>query len=720
MLRESLESTIVAVTVFREGAQVERKAILPEGITGRVKIAGLPLILDDGSVSVSVDGPDPKPVIVDFQVGLEANSVTEYGEVDQRLEETTRRLEFLKTRRSTLERLRRGIELLSPRARPQGSDGSPAGSYQLLSQMELLAFYAEESARLDEELASLFREMYLARQTVEKLEAEKQERARGAKPGELEKVVYLTMRGTALSGTALSLVYRVTGAKWAPSYVVNFSRTLEEAQLTMRALVTQNTGEDWEAVKLTLSTADPQVWREVPEWKALRIGQRAQTLARRWFPPPTGAETLFLDFDRAQGNSTNLMMIAEPPESVSEESSSRISAEVASKIAAIRERRRRPTQPESPAALEGRFASEAAEPDNNFLYCLKGSYRGDEGGKGRVLGTGYSTGIADSMVAPGSEAGGGSFEEFKLLRPHPDSQNYRWTVSDKYLRYQSLRMVDFNRGGRGRLVPLSVEQLYCESRVCRMEVMEEALQSAATEANLVKWAQAPRGHHFPRSLDGFDYAYRAQAPVDLPSSKDFHNVALFALDLTPKLEFVCTPRYSDDVFRMVTTKNPSAFALPAGPADISIEGEFLHTTPLRNVPPGGLLKLGLGVDQSIKLSRTASFSEGTSGLLGGTTELVHTIHIDVVNHRAGDLVLEIRESLPEPMEAAKSEAAVRVRNVRPTWERYVPDSDPTLENGYRWRLPVAAGGAATATATYVVEIPSKYEIQGGNRREPSA
>ena len=50
------------------------------------------------------------------------------------------------------------------------------------------------------------------------------------------------------------------------------------AELELRALVVQRTGEDWRGVELTLSTADPQSWAELPDLPSLKIGRRQ--------PPP--------------------------------------------------------------------------------------------------------------------------------------------------------------------------------------------------------------------------------------------------------------------------------------------------------------------------------------------------------------------------------------------------------------------------------------------------
>src|SRR5207237_9977138 len=60
--------TIESVTVYRRGARVRRAVAISPG-SFEVKLAGLPLALDDGSVRIRVEGEGVRAV--DVRVGLE-------------------------------------------------------------------------------------------------------------------------------------------------------------------------------------------------------------------------------------------------------------------------------------------------------------------------------------------------------------------------------------------------------------------------------------------------------------------------------------------------------------------------------------------------------------------------------------------------------------------------------------------------------------------------
>src|SRR6185503_7401578 len=66
-----------------------------------------------------------------------------------------------------------------------------------------------------------------------------------------------------------------------------------------RAVVAQNTGEDWTGVALRLSTAEPDQFAPLPELQPQKIGRRQAEPAKRGFrAPPAGAETLYADYLR--------------------------------------------------------------------------------------------------------------------------------------------------------------------------------------------------------------------------------------------------------------------------------------------------------------------------------------------------------------------------------------------------------------------------------------
>ena len=67
-----------------------------------------------------------------------------------------------------------------------------------------------------------------------------------------------------LSGS-MTVSYFVSNASWSPSYDIRVKNINSPVELTMKGTVYQNTGEDWENVKLTLSTNNPYKNKVKPE-----------------------------------------------------------------------------------------------------------------------------------------------------------------------------------------------------------------------------------------------------------------------------------------------------------------------------------------------------------------------------------------------------------------------------------------------------------------------
>jgi hypothetical protein len=60
---------------------------------------------------------------------------------------------------------------------------------------------------------------------------------------------------------------------------------------------------------------------------------------------------------------------------------------------------------------------------------------------------------------------------------------------------------------------------------------------------------------------------------------------------------------------------------------------------------------------------------------------------------------------------------VKLGEVTPGWQPFAPEDQPTLKGAYRWQTELVPGDPKTLSASYAIEIPSKLELVGGNRRE---
>ncbi|MCC7110177.1 MAG: hypothetical protein IT382_12865, partial [Deltaproteobacteria bacterium] len=205
--------------------------------------------------------------------------------------------------------------------------------------------------------------------------------------------------------------------------------------------------------------------------------------------------------------------------------------------------------------------------------------------------------------------------------------------------------------------------------------------------------------------------------VEIVGDGGFHSVALGDRACEARMRYIAVPREEASVYRVAMLQNPIPAPLLPGPAEVYVGGDYVLTTRLPTVPARGELKLGLGVEQSIKVARNTRFAEQRSGeKVVAMAELVHDIDIDVVNHLERDIDIEVRERVPVP--APGAEVVVEELEIEPPWEPYdQQERGAVIEGGRRWEARVGKGGSEKLRARYVVKIYAQNELVGGNRRE---
>lgn len=231
-----------------------------------------------------------------------------------------------------------------------------------------------------------------------------------------------------------------------------------------------------------------------------------------------------------------------------------------------------------------------------------------------------------------------------------------------------------NHAKRGKLSIEQQEEVYLESLKRHQVVVNfnvlEIVQQAVNDAQSCLGTTLPPGGINVRTVAGsFDYAYRADGRVDVPSDGQFHSVALTCKTTDVDLRYIVVPREDTNVFRIAQLRNPLLAPLLAGSADVYVDGEYILSTNIATVPPQGHMELGLGVEQSIKVARNTSYQEVRSGeTIVAFNELRHLIKIDINNLMSRNVKIEVRERLPIPAEGAKVD--VQIERVTPVWEKY--------------------------------------------------
>ena len=271
---------------------------------------------------------------------------------------------------------------------------------------------------------------------------------------------------------------------------------------------------------------------------------------------------------------------------------------------------------------------------------------------------------------------------------------------------------------RGELVAIAQASVYIEAFGARIRVDVSAAVHAAFTRAAIDDSAIPNGHELAHTTDSYDYLYSADLPCDVASDGAFHAVPVADWDATTTLRHVTVPREAQQVFRLLEIESPIDAALLSGPLDVyegsGEDARYRTTTRMPETPPRGRVEIGLGVEPAIKVARTTTFQEETSGLLGGSLALDHHISVELRNLLPRAVTVEIRERVPV-VRKDDAEVKLEVGAVEPAWEKW--DQEQSLRGGFVWKLALDPGQTRTASARYTIKISSKLEIVGGNRRE---
>lgn len=255
--------TVSAVTLYPDRASVTRsvKAQLKQGLW-TLRIPDLPRSVDPRSLQAKVSSSGTAADRAARLLGVEFSatprmdfaSSPEGAALADKVRDLRRQLAYLAQDRAALDSHEKLVDQVG--IRPTAAAG-PEGATQPLDlaavERQLEAVRAEKKRILDSA-----REMGTRKERLERevSVAEEQLASRGgADRTERAGLVQLAVPQDA--AVEVEFTYLVKGAGWAPAYAVRAAADRSAVSVEYDALVVQSTGEDWNEVRLSLSTAEP-------------------------------------------------------------------------------------------------------------------------------------------------------------------------------------------------------------------------------------------------------------------------------------------------------------------------------------------------------------------------------------------------------------------------------------------------------------------------------
>lgn len=275
--KEIVKSTLSDVTIYAQGAQLHHKAnfnykvgvteIIVEGISPyidaksiQVKATGAVVILDSKytlyypqAVQVTEDGI---PLKIKKDISLLKDSLRSIGYEIQEIEDE---LSVLNATKSII--ISNGV---------MRSQGKVNDSLNLLK--SAVDYYTLKLTELNKKILSLNKRKQEKQEKKSQMDLRMynlenfQNQSRPAQPNNspIPRIV-VTIQAKEVGTGKLSLSYVASNAGWTPLYDLRSDATTGKLSLTYKAQVYQNTGLDWNDVKISISTNNPKANKTKPE-----------------------------------------------------------------------------------------------------------------------------------------------------------------------------------------------------------------------------------------------------------------------------------------------------------------------------------------------------------------------------------------------------------------------------------------------------------------------
>lgn len=275
-----VDAPVTSATVFSDCAQVTRTASLH--LSGRSEVAFpiLPARVVPSSIRLEATGGEVERITVS-PVKEDELPVDETRELLTAIEQKDQQIELAGSERDALAEIHDGLAALTP-AQPEPSERAPAPRLDPSGWLSAMAFLAGSTTGLQARLTAI--EQRLSELREQRAPLLEKARLLGARHPAGGHRVLATVTGKGPARLALS--YEVSGARWYPTYEIQLVPTKAEVAIAFVGLVEQETGEDWQATQLTLSTAIPAHASKLPKLTAWRIGS-----SERFEPRPVPVRT---------------------------------------------------------------------------------------------------------------------------------------------------------------------------------------------------------------------------------------------------------------------------------------------------------------------------------------------------------------------------------------------------------------------------------------------
>jgi uncharacterized protein (TIGR02231 family) len=259
----ALSSVIEKVTVYSDRAVVERNATFDMNAgTYSYVFDNLPELVNSDSLQLKGAGPAVQEDLI-FRTKYFADIPddrikalqNQRGDVDSKGQAISDNLNRLN---SEIEYLKKIMDKVT-----FGKEGQTTVELNPEKWQQMVKYHSDRLAAIDQERRGLEKEQKSIKAELARIDQELGKLIAGRQKKKNQAVAVLS---SAKGGkVVLNLSYTVTGPSWKPSYDIRVDSEKKSVQISYNATISQNSGEDWNGVQLSLSTARAEIGGAQPD-----------------------------------------------------------------------------------------------------------------------------------------------------------------------------------------------------------------------------------------------------------------------------------------------------------------------------------------------------------------------------------------------------------------------------------------------------------------------
>ncbi|NMO14550.1 mucoidy inhibitor MuiA family protein [Pyxidicoccus fallax] len=701
LVHATTEAPITAVTVYSDRARVVRTATLGVSGTQRVELPRLPLLVDPESIRVEAQGAevssvDVRPASAPPFPQKEARKLLDTLD---RLDDSIARVE---AERAAHEAQLAALRRVQP-VMPRNDDDSPStpvdfGPLAPATWGPSATFLVDNIAKLESRIRALTEQASaLGAERTERLAEAGNLGAQPRRPG-IEVAVTLAGNGPAKVQLSYLVPQRV---RWYPRYELQLQPEQRRVQVALSGRVSQDTGEDWEGAKLTLSTALPSNATALPKLATWKIGT-----SERFIPEPQAREE----------------SASPPPPLPPRAPEPDLEQELRGQLLA-----RAGRSAEAPAPVASRppapSRSQAASPNPSSTILGTVIDAASRQPVPDVVVTATTPNLQGEQVVVTDAVGNYRIPQLPsgVYTLRFEKEMFKpYARSDVQLRSnRTIRVnVELLPESLGEVVEITGRPptINVGSTTAGVSVSEELVRSISTHSNPSEpvidsfvglapppgWQPPQLEANLPASLaGGYDLAFTAPRLETVRSGQGERTIPLLVESWPVQVERQVFPALAPDAYLVAQLKSPSRGVLPGGEASLFVGADPAGTATLDLVVPGEPFTLPLGVDRSVRPARNVRLVQSQEGLISKDDVNTYEVTLEVPNPYAFPLQVRVVDQWP-----LNQDGKVEVK-----WVRTTPAAQSDEKTGeLRWDLVVPPSSKKTVSFEYSLRRPKDWRL----------